>query len=333
MNERPYSYKPEPRFFGEGKVFLGVELEVEAPDNQKKEDGLALSSPRWAYAKRDGSLGIYGWEVVTHPIAVNYWMSRQNVRDYHNVAPGTVLTAQYKGETYTATMLAGGRVEWNGGMYTSISAAARMICGGKSVNGYRFFKLVGDGESNPVAAFFQLVSKLKEMGYESHDSERCGFHVHISREAFSDNGDLHNPMYFRFKCLVNGELFRKLSQRTSFTYCQQEPVTYENYHRTTSRYSAVNVTRKTVEVRIFRGNLREDRLRKNLEAVIAALDFAKESHGQFDLDYNPPTDESFVAYVRQHAERFQNLLTYIDRIPNVQPQQLDENTSTMIGES
>jgi len=310
MREHSRYYKPVPRFFGGGTAYLGLELEVEAPDAEKKRDGLALENPRWGYAKRDGSLHWRtGWEMVTHPISVALWLSRENVRDYHDIAPYTVLTGKYKGVTYQATALGGGQVEWNGTTYNSISAAGKAIRGGKSTNGYQFFGLK-NVEAGIVVSFFNLVAQLKEMGYTSHENGRCGFHVHVSRRAFAADGGLDNPTFFRFKALINGALFRKICQRMLFNFCQQEPVTRENFLHQRGRYCAVNVTATTVEVRIFRGNLREDRLRKNIEAVIAALEFAKcEEYG--GGNYTTPTDEQFAAYTREHADRFPNLAAYI----------------------
>ncbi len=313
MQERRYSYKPTPRFFGDGKVFFGIELEVEAPDATAKTKGLEdAGNPRWAYAKHDGSLGMHGWEMVTHPISMNFFLSRSDVRDYRDIAVGTVLTARYKDQTYTAKQLAGGRVEWNGEVYTSISACGLAIARThnperRSVNGYQFFGLTGDTNAvNPTTAFFRLVKQLSDLGYKSHDSGRCGFHVHVSREGFAEDGTLDNAKFFRFKSLVNGALFRKLSQRETFNFCQQEPVTRDNYLHRAGRYTAVNVTEKTVEVRIFRGNLREARLRKNIEAVIAALEFAGTT-----TEFTAPTDEQFATFVRENEDRFPNLAAYI----------------------
>ncbi len=314
MIEQPYSYKPQPRFFGTGPAFLGLELEVEAPTREAKQTGLEQAgSPRWAYAKRDSSLGANGWEMVTHPICISSWMSRTAVRDYHTLTPGQVLTGRYKGETYTATVREGGRVEWDGTVYGSISAAGRAIRGGKATNGYQLFGLCGSGtqRANPCAEFFALAKKLADLNYQSHDGGRCGFHVHVSRTAFSADGTLNNPMFFTFKVLVNSSLFRRLSQRDTFTYCQQEPVDVHNYTRTSTRYSAVNITAQTVEVRIFRGNLREARLRKNIEAVIAAIEFAKEA-----TDFTPPTDQNFTDWVAARTDRFPNLNSYIDHRSN-----------------
>ena len=66
----PYSYKPEPKFFGSASgLFLGVELEVEAcKTTQSNVANIAYDcfGSNRIYCKRDGSLD-YGVEIVTHP--------------------------------------------------------------------------------------------------------------------------------------------------------------------------------------------------------------------------------------------------------------------------
>ncbi len=82
---RNYSYKPPPKFTGEGPLFLGVELEV---DTGRKREG---RTHEWArnpsgildkigelsddnklfYLKGDASLG-NGFEIVTHPCSLDY---------------------------------------------------------------------------------------------------------------------------------------------------------------------------------------------------------------------------------------------------------------------
>lgn len=70
-----YSYKPEPVFYGEGKRYFGVELEV---DEGGHDDDYALEILEEAnyrdehiYIKNDGSLNC-GFEIVTHPMTLSY---------------------------------------------------------------------------------------------------------------------------------------------------------------------------------------------------------------------------------------------------------------------
>lgn len=65
-----YSFKPSPIFYGDGDLYMGVELEIDRGDDP---DGVAIAIRRpQLYCKRDGSLGSYGVEIVTHPCTLEY---------------------------------------------------------------------------------------------------------------------------------------------------------------------------------------------------------------------------------------------------------------------
>lgn len=70
-----YYYKPLPIFYGDGKRYFGVELEV---DNAGEDDdsadavrGIANCRNTHIYCKHDGSLDD-GFEIVTHPMTLDY---------------------------------------------------------------------------------------------------------------------------------------------------------------------------------------------------------------------------------------------------------------------
>jgi len=201
------------------------------------------------YAKSDGSLNATGWELVTHPIAPQFWTAK---------------------------------------------------------------KMEG---KNPVGRVLKLVKQLKDMDYTSYDNGRCGLHVHVSRTAFGKNGNrsLKNSRFYWFSRLVNGKLFAKLSQREQSKidqWAKQKEVKVKTLvpRSFDTRYVAVNVTKQTVEVRIFRGNMREDRVRKAVEAVIAAVEFAgtiSSKHWKRDLE------EMFAGWVSRNGDRFPNLKRYL----------------------
>lgn len=74
-----YYYKPEPIFYGEGKRFFGVELEI---DGAGESDSSASSVMDIAngnglehiYCKHDGILS-EGFEIVTHPMTLDYHLT------------------------------------------------------------------------------------------------------------------------------------------------------------------------------------------------------------------------------------------------------------------
>ncbi len=65
-----YSYKPDPRFYGTGPLYLGMELEIIVPQRHRHEAVSAVADAvgRLAYLKNDSSIEPSGFELVTHPM-------------------------------------------------------------------------------------------------------------------------------------------------------------------------------------------------------------------------------------------------------------------------
>lgn len=72
-----YSYRPMPVFYGQGPLFLGVELEVETEDRHAAAAEATNGFGKLAYLKQDGSLN-YGFEIVTHPMSPEYAIQSAN---------------------------------------------------------------------------------------------------------------------------------------------------------------------------------------------------------------------------------------------------------------
>lgn len=70
-----YSYKPEPIFYGDGRRFFGVELEIDHggkdDDNARILKEITNRENEHVYIKSDGSLDD-GMEIVTHPMSIDY---------------------------------------------------------------------------------------------------------------------------------------------------------------------------------------------------------------------------------------------------------------------
>ena len=76
-----HGYKPRPVFYGDGPLYLGMELEVEAPDDRYSLDQLARKVREdlgdVVYLQDDSSIG-YGFEITTHPMSYSWAMSNFN---------------------------------------------------------------------------------------------------------------------------------------------------------------------------------------------------------------------------------------------------------------
>ena len=70
-----YNYKPEPIFYGEDDMYMGVELEIdkggEYRENAEELLNIANFPKEHMYIKHDGSID-EGFEIVTHPMSLEY---------------------------------------------------------------------------------------------------------------------------------------------------------------------------------------------------------------------------------------------------------------------
>ncbi|WP_228567036.1 amidoligase family protein [Nocardia sp. SYP-A9097] len=65
-----YNYKPDPRFFGHGPMFFGLELEIVVPSHNYQTCASMVGDyvRELAYLKYDSSIEPLGFELVTHPM-------------------------------------------------------------------------------------------------------------------------------------------------------------------------------------------------------------------------------------------------------------------------
>lgn len=143
-----------------------------------------------------------------------------------------------------------------------------------------------------------FLSTLKRRGYRSWNTSTCGIHVHVSRCAFGDGGDPWNRRLtasersrlilrkqsheLRFMKLIydNQRQVERISGRSSSFATFHDKgelvgkVKYGNQNN--GRYSAVNTENdSTIEVRVFRGSLRKERVLSAIEFVTASVEYTR----------------------------------------------------------
>lgn len=97
------------------------------------------------------------------------------------------------------------------------------------------------------------LDELKSEGFTSHDSGRCGLHIHFSRKWFGDDTDTQERNIRRLIQFYNTNyaVLKKISRRNSTGYCEKNSSKLYGGH-----YSAVNTgNRNTIEIRLGRGTL------------------------------------------------------------------------------
>lgn len=181
-------------------------------------------------------------------------------------------------------------------------------------------------------SFFNYVENLRKIGYTSHSNTRCGLHIHVSLCAFGvpcigniSNKKRRKSHLYWFMRLVNSDLYKRISQRDDVTlerWTKLVGVRASSFHLvgTHDRYVTTNVTERTIEIRIFRGNMREDRIRKCIESVVAGVAFSKKLRVSDYIEFQKSpiklTDD-FLKYVEENADTYTNLYKYLVEIGQI----------------
>lgn len=172
---------------------------------------------------------------------------------------------------------------------------------------------------------WSVLETLRQYGFRSWNaaSSSCGIHVHVSRTAFGQNShrrvadhkrDAH---ILRFLKLIydNQRQVERLAGRSSARWaCFNDKGSLVNKvkhgQQDNGRYSAVNTENyNTLEVRVFKGSLKKERVLSAMEFVTAAVEYTR------DLKVNGTNKalswSKFVAYVVANEGEYPNLLSKI----------------------
>lgn len=156
------------------------------------------------------------------------------------------------------------------------------------------------------------LDKLNEAGFRSWNTSSCGLHVHIGVQDFKDEN--HQIRFTKF-IYDNERQVKRIAGRTS-SYAAFDSkgkvipkIKYK--HRDPNRYSAVNVqNEQTLEVRVFRGSLRKERVLSAIEFTHAVCEYTR------DMKVVPKSKPfswlRFSAYVAANDEKYPNLFTIIN---------------------
>lgn len=122
----------------------------------------------------------------------------------------------------------------------------------------------------------RAIQKLKAMGYASHETTTCGFHVHFNRDFFGDNQTecIKRLIFMTEKFWDELCVFARRPERRLTHYAKKvsDSMEIKEYMEKANRsgrheyhYFAVNIANEnTIEFRMFRGTL-------NLNTIMATL--------------------------------------------------------------
>lgn len=143
----------------------------------------------------------------------------------------------------------------------------------------------------------------------SFRSDSCGIHIHMSKNAFSG---LHLAHFLHF--MYNNPAFVEfIAQRTANAYASFVPeernsvlVRAKQKRGNYERYTVVNLQNEaTIEIRIFKGNLRPDAFMKNIEFCKALFDFTNPDElDSFNVKYEAKLD----SYINGQSVEFNRIM-------------------------
>jgi len=172
---------------------------------------------------------------------------------------------------------------------------------------------------------WEFISKLKRGGFRSWNTDTCGLHVHVSRTAFGEGAIPWNRVdrdqlilrkqshELRFMKLIydNQRQVERIAGRSGNHFAtfgdKGKLVAKLKYgNQSDGRYSAINTENDaTLEVRVFKGSLRKERVLSALEFVTASVEYTR------DLKVTSKNQAlswlRFTAYVSENLETYPNL--------------------------
>lgn len=170
---------------------------------------------------------------------------------------------------------------------------------------------------------WDALNSLRRLGFRSWDTSTCGLHVHVSRTAFGfahKRSDIVKVQAheLRFMKLIydNDRQISRLAGRTS-SYATFEDKGHlvqkiKHGHQENGRYSAINSENsETLEVRVFRGSLKPQRVLMALELVQCAVEYTRDLH--VSASNKALSWMMFTRYVVDNASTYPNLFAAMEK--------------------
>lgn len=199
-----------------------------------------------------------------------------------------------------------------------------------SVDGPELVTVPGDLHAHDSTIDWDAYTEELRPIARGHHASGVGMHVHINKGAMS--------MLTLGKMLVfanasnNSHLLSVIAQRdiTATSWCKTDPYKYPTVgkagdsaiKRDGGKYSILNVTRWTVECRMFQSNLQPERIRKNIEFCHALVTWCAQTSVKDVSSFQ--ADILFRNFVQAERKTYPNLSKFLrDRLQDITSQQLN----------
>lgn len=148
-----------------------------------------------------------------------------------------------------------------------------------------------------------LLDSLRGAGFTGHATGRCGLHIHINRETFSDK-ELTRFANFFARCqdqILLLSMRRKSSLERWARFPEATSINYKLLSRQSGdrKYAAINMCHSaTVEIRVFRGTTSHRRLLASLQFLDALIHYVKLCGSTHFMNLKNPERDSWGYFMR-----------------------------------
>ena len=150
-----------------------------------------------------------------------------------------------------------------------------------------------------------LLSNVTGIAKSGRGTSNCGMHVHCNRKAISAL-TLGKALVF-VNSSDNSALIERIAQRNGGHWARRAPKKIVNGKvRRTDKYEAMHITEKTIEFRIFRGNLRWDRVLKNIEFCHSVFNYAATASMEA-----VSTKKDYLQWLNKNRGMYPNLVKFL----------------------
>jgi hypothetical protein len=151
----------------------------------------------------------------------------------------------------------------------------------------------------------KILGSVKDIGMSGKSTDACGMHVHINRKAIS--ALTLGKMLVFINSEPNTTLINLIAQRNPERWAKRIPKTLLDGSKPDSdKYEALHVSTKTIECRIFKGNMRPDRVLKNIEFCHAMVNYCRDASMQDVTGYN-----GFLAWINKRRGTYKHLVAFL----------------------
>jgi hypothetical protein len=163
---------------------------------------------------------------------------------------------------------------------------------------------------------WQELNQMANIGFRSWNTQTCGLHVHVARDAFISPS--HQAKFIHL-IMRNGEAWRPIGGRTNTHWAKYERSELNNLPQKIKgrygddRYTAVNMcNRATLEIRIFRGSLKPERVMAALEFADACVEYTRKLSINEIVGKKGLNADEFIKWASTQ-EKYPNLNSYFNQ--------------------